>query len=129
MPNPVTQSIVKNIQDARVLQFVMLWDAFEELVIEVFRSKQCSPAQAERYRQVQQELVQIYPQWQSVLAPYWLRSRVKGQEELQDPYLRLLSQPHAADFIGDWPALKHLPPAREALNNYLLSFVPPEEEN
>lgn len=127
MPNPVTQSIARNIQDARVLQFISLWDAFEELVIAVFRSKQCSPEQAGRYRQVHQELVQLYPSWQSALAPYWRQSRVKGQQDLQDPYQRLLSHADAAEFIGDWAALKHLPPAREALNNYLLSIVPPQE--
>jgi hypothetical protein len=123
MPNPVTQSIVQQIQDPQVVQFVQMWDQFEELVIQVFRSKQASPEAAETYRQVRQDLLLLYPSWQPALAPHWQQSRVKGQASLQDPFTRLLAYQAAADFIGDWPALKHLPPAREALNNYLLSIV------
>lgn len=123
MPNPVTQSIVRNIHDARVLHFVNLWDQLEEVVIQVFRSKQSTPQQAEIYLRVRSDLLELYPDWQPALAPYWQQSRVKGQDNLQDPYEMLLAHSTAAEFIGDWQALKHLPPAREALNNYLLSIV------
>jgi hypothetical protein len=123
MGNPVTQAILKKIDDPELIQFVTAWDELERLVVGVFRRKAASTSEKEMYTRLQQSLMAAYPHWQPALQTYWQHSRIKGGQAMSDPFLRLLSTRQAEDFIGDWEAMKFLPAAREALNNYLLSWV------
>jgi hypothetical protein len=66
-------------------------------------------------------LEEHYGDWQEVMATYWREARVGGQPAAEDPVLKLLSAKAAADFVGDWGAMQHLPAVREAINRMLLA--------
>lgn len=123
MVNPVTQAILTRIKDRHLIQFVSDWDELESLVVQVFRRKMVTDSEEETYFRLRKRLSNAYPNWEVALQPYWQQSRIKGQKEVSDPFLRLLTPNRAADFVGDWEAMKNLPAAREALNNYLLSRI------
>jgi hypothetical protein len=122
MSNPVTQSILKGISDPELGAFVRGWDALEELVIHVFREKRVTEDDENLYLTLRDQLNTSYVMWEKQVEPYWSDSRVKGKLVFGDPFRRILSAGRAADFIGDWEAMRHLPAAREALNNFLLNL-------
>ena len=123
MVNPVTQAILKQIHDPDLIEFVSDWDELENLIVHVFRGKMAETSEEETYQRLRERLLAGYPRWQAGLQPYWQQSRIKGQDGISDPFLRLLSSANAADFVGNWEAMRHLPAAREALNNYLLTIA------
>jgi hypothetical protein len=123
MANPVTQAILKNIADPPLVEFVSQWDALEELVISVFRSKSASSADRQEFLEQRAWLRAHYPAWQEFVAPFWRQSRIKDQEGIEDPFLFVLQVEEAAGLVGNWQVMRHLPAAREALNQFLLSRI------
>jgi hypothetical protein len=121
MPNPVTQAIIKQVNDPDLLAFVDHWDTLEEIVITAFKNKSVAAVDSLEFSQLQAWLSANYPRWQDLLEPFWRQSRIKGQAGLDDPFLYLLSLQEAGQLVGNWSAMKYLPAAREALNNFLLS--------
>lgn len=121
MPNPVTQAILKNIDDPKLAGFIATWDALEELVISVYRSRAVEPAANQEFARLRSQLIHIYPEWQGELEPFWRKSRIKDRTTIDDPFTVVLQVTEAVALIGNWTVMKHLPAAREALNQLLLS--------
>jgi hypothetical protein len=119
--NPFTRFLVQLLpkEDSSLQAFVHHWDALEALVIRVYRSAMVETADEEEYQELFTWLQENYVHWQDHLQPYWQETKVGGQITAQDPFLRLITVRQAADFVGDWAAMQHLPAAREALNRYI----------
>ncbi|RMG89231.1 MAG: hypothetical protein D6706_21710 [Chloroflexi bacterium] len=62
-----------------------------------------------------------YEEWADLIRPFWLRTKAGGQPVTQDPFRLLLSLQHPQAIKGNWQAMQHLPAAREALNQFILS--------
>jgi hypothetical protein len=123
MPNPVTAALMKNISDAELHDFISRWDDLEALIIQIYRGNEVTPLEKAQFSKLNKELRVQYSRWREALAPYWNQSRIKDQVGLNDPFSYLLNKSSAVEYIGDWDAMKHLPAAREALNNFLLSLI------
>lgn len=119
--NPFTRFLSQWSQDHIIAQFIPPWDTVEALVIRVYKSGRATAEDEESYRRVRASLQKIYPQLAEGLRPYWQQTKVGGKLEHGDPFLFLLTADRAADFVDNWVALQHLPAAREALNQYILS--------
>ena len=119
--NPFTHFLVQLLpkDDSGLQAFVHHWDALEVLVIRVYRSGKAETADEEEYQELSTWLEENYVLWQDRLNAYWQETKVGGQITTQDPFLRLMVPRQAADFVGDWAAMQHLPAAREALNRYI----------
>lgn len=102
--------------------FVDAWDQLEALVIHVYRTGVADAEIEAVYHDLRQRLVAEYPRWAAALAPYWQAALEGGQPAPSDPFLRLLAHAAAAGFVGNRAAMKTLPPAREAINRYLLTL-------
>ena len=123
MANPVTQALLKQIEDDEIAEFVARWDELEELVIAVYRVEAALPRDEDGYRRLQEWLKTHYPHWQAALRPYWERTRVAGNVTRKDPFAGLIEADHARDFVGNWPAMQTLPAARQALNEWLMNML------
>ncbi len=121
--NPVTHSLLKQVQDAELEAFVQLWDALEALVIRVYKGKAAAVEDREEHSRLRAALQVRYPRWQPVLDPHWRRARLAGELAREDPFRFLLQIEDAAGFAGSWTAMQSLPAAREALNAYLLERI------
>lgn len=119
--NPFTRFLLtrRPKEDYILRAFVERWDALEALIIRVFRGKEAAAADETEYQTLLPWLLINYPSWQEAWQPYWQEAQVGGQPVKQDPFQRILKAEKAADFIGDWEAMQHLPAAREALNRYI----------
>lgn len=106
-------------EDKALQTFVERWDALEGLVIRVFRNKMAETADETEYQQLRPWLLANYPLWEDKWRPYWQETLVGRLPCESDPFQRLLTAEKAADFIGDWEAMQHLPAAREAINRYI----------
>lgn len=102
--------------------FVDRWDVLEALVIQVYRSGRADSDVEATYRTLRAELGRSYPRWAAALTPYWQVALEAGAPPASDPFARLLTEEVAAAFVDNRAALKALPPAREAINRYLLTF-------
>lgn len=123
MANPVTQSILQKIADPELAAFVTSWDDLESLVIDVFRTRQATPTDEQALSELRPWLAARYPRWRARLEPSWRMSRVKGERVFEDPFLHLLKTETAAEFVGNWDAMRYLPAARQALNLFLLDLI------
>jgi hypothetical protein len=121
--NPFTRAILKRINDRHIASFVQRWDAFEALAIRIYKSESASPADEAEHRRLRAWLIQNYVRWQPAFAAYWPEARVAGQPAGEDPFAGLLAIREAAGFVGNRPALRTLPAARETLNRYLADQV------
>lgn len=123
--NPFTRflrSQERRAEPAGFATFVEAWDALEALVIHVYRAGSADAATEAAYRQLKSFLVSAYPHWAATLAPYWRDALEAGQPVPADPFARLLATPSATVFVGNFAAMQTLPPAREAINRYLLTL-------
>lgn len=102
--------------------FVDRWDMLEALVIQVYRSGRAGLDVEAVYQALRAELAGDYSRWAAALAPYWQAALAGGAPPASDPFARLLAAEAAAIFVGNRAALKALPPAREAINRYLLTL-------
>ena len=120
--NPVTAALLKDIEDVSVIEFVALWDEFEELAIAIYKRAAASEAERQRFGALIESASIAYPALESALQPHWRGIRVKGQELAEDPFVTLLKLSDADAIIENWAAMQLLPAAREALNHYLLAL-------
>ncbi len=101
--------------------FVTHWDALESLIINTYRSGVVDTETEEAYTQLRSWLAAHYPRWATSLAPLWQAAREAGGAPPSDPFARLIAPESATHFIGNRHAMQALPPAREAINRYLLA--------
>lgn len=119
--NPFTRFLSRGLRDEALAAFIERWDALEGLVIRVYRGQAAEAEDEAEYRALRGWLERQYPRWQAALRPYWRQAQVAGKAAERDPFSRLLEARTAADFVGDWEAMQHLPAAREALNQLVLN--------
>ena len=121
--NPYTRSLLRQLNDRQLGQFVAAWDQLEALLIRVYKSGEASPADETEHEKTSRWLSRHYPRWQPDLSRYWPQM-MAGDEPLEgDPFELLLSIQKAGEIPGNWRALQILPAAREALNHYLLDRI------
>lgn len=121
--NPVTQGILKRIQDPDLRRFVEDWDRLERLVIDVYKSRQSSTEIHALHHQVKNRLERDFPRYQAALEPYWHKIRVEGVLLTEDPFRFVLRVAQPEGWIDNWPIMQQLPAAREALNHYLMDLA------
>ena len=121
--NPVTRSLIQELNDPHLAQFAAQWDAVEALVIHVFRRKAATPQDEAEYQQIRTRLREAYAHRQRALRPYWSRAKVAGETAGEDPFARLLETEASRDFVENWVAMQTLPAAREALNHWLMDLT------
>lgn len=120
--NPFTRFLVRNRDDVALRLLLDHCDALEALVIRVYKGKQATPADEEEYAELRRWFQANYANWSGKLKPYWAQVLAGGKTPEQDPILRLLAAATAADFVGDWGAMQHLPAAREMLNQFVVGM-------
>ncbi len=118
--NPVTRSLLENIDDPDLAQFAMAWDALEEQIVRIYRTGACPPAEAAAFDRSLPSTAMSYRRWAEALAPHWRAVSIEGVPVDEDPFARILRTGEAKDVIGNWPLMRTLPAAREALNHLLL---------
>lgn len=118
--NPVTQALLRDLNDKSLAAFVEDWDGFNDLVIEIYQQKSLTFDQQERFFELQQRLRAAYPAYAAELAPHWRTARIKGELLVGDPFVAIIEKQSAKDFVENWDAMRTLPAAREALNNMLM---------
>jgi len=118
--NPVTRSLLERVADPDLADFAMAWDALEERVVAIYRSGACSSAEAEAFEHARDAAAALYRRWAGALAPHWRDTSIDGAPVEEDPFVRILGADQAGKVIGNWPLMRTLPPAREALNHLLL---------
>ena len=121
--NPVTYSLIQQLDDPALAKFAAYWDALEALVIRVYREKKATPDDEIEFQALQKRLKQAYAHRRESLQPYWMQAQVGGETAQEDPFARLMGAQSAGAFVGDWSALQNLPVAREALNGFLMDLL------
>ena len=122
--NPFTKFLRQWVQSRPLNDFVNHWDQLEMIVIQVYREKMTLTQAEPLFAQVWPQLQRQYKRrWQAALQPYWPQTQVAGQPTQIDPFQLLLDLPNPAAIQGNWQAMQHLPAAREALNQYILSIT------
>lgn len=121
--NIVTQKLIQLIDDRDLYEFVTRWDDLEDLVVSIYREDSISLEDEAEYQQLRGWLNRKYLDWMDDLRPYWHRATIEGKPVNEDPFEKLLAVENAMGFRGNWNAMRTLPAAREALNNYLLSII------
>jgi hypothetical protein len=114
--NPYTNSLLERIQDPWLKAWVADWDAFEGLIIDVFRQGKAPAARRRQFRDLKSRLRREYPRFQQELKPHWQGRRAGGKPVQNDPFLVLLDMERAEDSIDNWRVMQLLPAAREAIN-------------
>lgn len=120
--NPFTRFLARNQPDEALRELLDRCDALEALVIRVYKGKQATSADETEYATLRVWFQANYATWAGKMRPHWLKVLAGGKVPQQDPILRLLAAATAADFVGDWDAMQHLPAAREMLNQYVVSL-------
>ncbi len=118
--NLFTNYLKQRNQNKQLAEFIAHWDQLEVMVITVFKSGEATEQDEQLYGDLRRWLGINYPQWQQQLAEIWPDVLVGGEPAAEDPFLRLFSHPHSADFVGDWVAMQNLAGAREALNRMVV---------
>lgn len=118
--NPFTRFLSQWSKDQPLHEFIRHWDTLEALAIRVYKNGRASAEDEVKHQEARAALQKMYPVLSDKLRPYWQQARVAGHPEHDDPFDFLLSPSQAADFVGNWAALQHLPAAREALNQLLV---------
>jgi hypothetical protein len=119
--NPFTKFLSQWSPNKSFATFVTHWDVVEWLMIQVYREK-LSVTEAElQFAETWYRLREQYPQWSEQLWPFWQQTKVAGQMTKVDPFQHILDIQHPSHIPGNWHALQHLPAAREAINQFVLS--------
>ncbi len=126
--NPVTQGLLKQLNDPALSAFAQDWDIVTELVIVIYQQKSLTVEQQARFFEAQERLQPAYPLLASEMEPYWRSARIKGELVVGDPFLAVLSKPSAKEFVENWDAMRTLPAAREALNMLLMERMESKAE-
>ena len=120
--NLFTRYLRQWLPDSDLQQLLDHWDALEALVIRVYKEGAATAADEAEYQPLRHWMDANYPAWRARLRPYWRRTKVGGRPAATDPFLRVTEARVAAEFVGDWEAMQHLPAAREALNQLVLEL-------
>lgn len=121
MANPFTKFLRQWWQDDQFEDFVERWDALELIMVRVYREKM-TPAEARpQFEATWPWLRTHYREWEAALRPFWQQTKAAGEQTRVDPFRLLLEIKSPEAIQGDWRAMQHLPAAREALNQYILS--------
>jgi hypothetical protein len=118
--NPFTRSITHALRSRALRSFVQHWDALEALVIRVFRGKAALASDEAELITLRHWLHTHFPDFQAALEPRWRASRVGHDTPGEDPFAALLAIDAAQTFVDNWAALRQLPAAREALNQFVI---------
>ena len=121
--NPFTQSLINQLHDQQLAEFVADWDTLEALVIRVYKGEVASVQDEEEHRRLRKRLQKWYPRWQGALQIYWPQTKSAGEFVKEDPFASLLRVEHAGGFVGNWKAMQTFPAAREALNQFLMDQI------
>ncbi|MCL4869244.1 MAG: hypothetical protein KJ063_09755 [Anaerolineae bacterium] len=119
--NPFTRFLSRNKSDGALAQLIAHCDALEALVIRVYKERTATAADEQEYADLRFWFQQNYHQWGEKLKPHWQGRLAGGVPVAEDPLLYLLAAATAHAFIGNWAAMQHLPAAREALNQWIVS--------
>ncbi|MFN8483874.1 MAG: hypothetical protein U0768_12615 [Anaerolineae bacterium] len=106
-----------------VRAFVDHWDRLEALVINVYRQNGADEETEGVYADLRAWLQAHYGAIAPLVAPYWRNAREAGALPASDPFERLFAPESAAAFAGTRVYMQALPPAREAINTYLLTVA------
>jgi hypothetical protein len=118
--NPVTQGLLRDLNDPKLDAFARDWGELEVLVVEIYKQKSLSFAQQEEFFELQERLRPSYAILAPQLEAFWRKTRIKGELVTTDPFLAVLEKQSAKDFVENWDAMKTLPAAREAFNQLLM---------
>lgn len=121
--NPVTQSLLKQLNDPQLDAFAADWDVLTELVIEIYQQKSLTFAQQELFFELQERLRPAYRSLAAELEPHWRIARVKGELVVGNPFLAVIEKVSAKEFVENWDAMRTLPAARESLNLMLMERI------
>lgn len=122
--NPVTEKLVEQVADPRIVALVEHWDAVEALVIRVYKSGAASAQDEAKFEQAVVWLRANHPAWRAALEPYWRAVTIKGSGPVvDDPFEGFLRIDTAADFVNNWGAMRALPAIRQATNEWLLDII------
>jgi hypothetical protein len=119
--NPFSKFLRQWSQDASLDEFVEYWDRLEAVVVRVYRRKMTVAESRGEFGVVWPWLREQYGKWEEELRPFWMQTRAGGQLTQKDPFQLLLTLARPEDILNDWTAMQHLPAAREALNQLVLS--------
>jgi hypothetical protein len=122
--NPFTRFLLQWSADVPLGEFVARWDVLERVVVRVYKGKGPTAVDETEYQEARSWLKQHYPQFAPALRPYWQATKVGGSYEHEDPFALLLGVDTAVGFQQNWTAMQHLPAAREALNQFILTQTP-----
>ncbi len=125
--NIFTRFLSQGANDRALRAFIEHWDRLEALVIQTYRTGIASPDHRDVYPTLRSWLREAHGRWATDLAPFWQKSSVGGTLDHGDPYLFILHHDEAIDFVDNWPAMQHLPAAREALNQLILTLTKEED--
>ena len=119
--NPFSKYLRQWSQNSSLDEFVEYWDRLEAVVVGVYRQKMTMAEAQAAFDEAWPWLREHYGIWEGKLRPFWQQTRAGGQSTQLDPFLLLLAFTQPEDIVGDWAAMQHLPAAREALNQFILS--------
>lgn len=117
--NPFSQFLRQFAPDRDFDAFVAQWDILESLVVRVYRNKMPAAGAQSDYDRVWPWLRSEYGRWEPALRPYWQATKAAGEATHMDPFQLLLDLPGPEAILGNWPAMQHLPAARESINRFL----------
>lgn len=121
--NPFTDSLLRQLDDPALDEYVSYWDRVEALVIRIYKGKRASSGDAAEWNHVRAWLLEHHPAWSAPLQAYWPQTQIGSEPTLDDPFDALLACEEAAGFVGDWQAMQTLPAVREALNLWLSALI------
>jgi hypothetical protein len=119
--NPVTRRLLDDIDDPELADFALAWDAFEEMIVRIYRAGGSSPEDAEAFAGRRRSIQQVVDHWDAALDPHWRPVGVNVALPPESPFRGILRVEHASEIVGNWDLLRLLPPAREALNGLLIN--------
>lgn len=119
--NPFTRFLRQWSDDEPLEQFIAHWDTVEHVMVNLYRGKISLLEAKPLFDEAWPWLRANYGRFQKQLRPYWQQTETAGQITQQDPFQMLIDLPEPAAIEGNWTAMQHLPTAREALNQFLLS--------
>ena len=122
--NPVTQTLVEQIHDSALIDWLEAWDKIEQVVIRVFRGAAVSRRDEQDFIATKRWLIKRHPTYANALDPYWRNALIKGSgPATNDPFESLLAFEQARDFVGNFEAMKLLPAVRQSINEWLLDMI------
>jgi len=122
--NPVTQSLIDQIDNPALLAWVEAWDAIEQVVIRVCKGGAVGKRDEQDFIATKRWLLKHHAAYAPALESYWRRALIKGVgPATEDPFERLLAFDQARDFVDNLDAARLLPAVRQAINEWLLDTI------